>query len=104
MTAVLLVTAVFIALGGGFLFGRLSRRPLLQQPPRSSPPSATCGCGHHYAFHEVRNGMCRHGVAGNATHWNGNRMADAWARERCQCQRYAGPLSVDTVFAPEIGE
>jgi hypothetical protein len=66
----------------GFVIGRFV--PARRRAPKPAEP--ICGCGHHVSFHDLPESTCH----------KRTRLV------QCTCRRYAGPLPIDSLYAPEI--
>lgn len=93
MAAVILL-AVVACTGYVVLQARASQKPA-GKPLESS---ATCGCGHHYAFHD-KSGRCHNYMK------NLRRVDTATGKSLgllpCICQRYTGPEPLPQYLPPE---
>ncbi|MFE4449732.1 hypothetical protein [Streptomyces sp. NPDC056796] len=56
-------------------------------------PEPICGCRHHLAYHDAREGVCYAEVR-DSDH--------AEERSQCSCRRYSGPEPLATLYAPEL--
>lgn len=72
----------------------LARKPWLATPlsaPVQPDNTFKCGCGHHFAYHDRRNGKCKH--ADHVTRYDPTRDRSAYlGTRRCQCQGYTGTI------------
>jgi hypothetical protein len=93
MDPVSLVTGAAILIAG-VLIGRVGRRTARRQ---GSDPQPICGCTHHRALHEPDTGRCR------GENRQGNWL-DGWRHVKCTCQRYSGPVPIETLWTPPIAE
>lgn len=68
-------------------------------------PDPICGCGHHHAYHDPREGDCRQFVK-TAVEWGediyGDESVTRWEAKKCPCARYSGPEPMAQVYLPEI--
>jgi hypothetical protein len=86
--------AIFAA---GIAVGRLRRS---ERRPRKG---ARCGCGHDFAFHDIKTGEC-HVVTKKAVAYDKWGTAREWAEDRCACRRYSGPEPLPQYYAPELAD
>jgi hypothetical protein len=75
----------------GFLAGRIGRRTG-RRPPEESP---ICGCTHHRSMHDPESGECRGEIR------RGN-WFDGVHYVGCTCQRYGGPVPIETLWTPPV--
>lgn len=85
-------------------------------------PEPICGCRHHLAYHDPRDGRCyavvkgKHG-SGSSSDSKGNKNAGGQGKRgpvegagklpapaQCPCRRYAGPEPLATLYAAELTE
>lgn len=64
-------------------------------------PDPVCGCRHHLAYHDPKEGRCYAVVKGKRSR-DGEADAAAAAPLQCPCRRYAGPEPLATLYAPEL--
>jgi hypothetical protein len=87
------VGAVAASVGGvsGMLLGHWLRRS--GTAPRIVDPRV-CGCGHHYALHDVEDAAkCWGEVRRIRYHKNGARSGHEWVQ--CPCRHYTGEVPLD---------
>ena len=82
----------------------ISDRPVVERKPDRE--RFTCGCGHHFAFHNRDTGLCHHRVAVDETcRTPGGAVKNYVNRQRtCRCQGYTGvlPLQFDARSDDEV--
>ncbi len=98
----------FVILASGYVTGgaydRMKKAVAERRKAREralAGPDPVCGCGHHLAYHDAKDGLCYASVKDT----KGNRAAegvDDKPVRRCQCRRYAGPEPLATLYAPEL--
>ncbi|WP_405861342.1 hypothetical protein OG361_38930 [Streptomyces sp. NBC_00090] len=94
-----------IILAGGYVAGGAYdriRKALVQRSKAReralAGPEPVCGCGHHLAYHDARDGLCYASVKPR-----GDSLEKTDGQERrCSCRRYAGPEPLATLYAPEL--
>ncbi len=64
---------------------------------RLKPVGPVCDCGHPLAFHNELTRRCHAETALRAS--DGKQR---WASARCSCQRYVGPVPLESVWVPPI--
>ncbi|MFG2195467.1 hypothetical protein [Streptomyces sp. NPDC048639] len=64
-------------------------------------PEPICGCRHHLAYHDPKEGRCYAEVK-KPVEWDEDGDEIRFAHERCPCRRYAGPEPLATLYAPEV--
>ena len=101
--------AVVLMAGGYAVNGTLDRVRRMRNERRREQekalrgPEPVCGCGHHLAYHDLRDGRCyaqvkSKGVGGS----DGGGKAKGATAAQCTCRRYAGPEPLATLYAPEL--
>ncbi len=82
-----------------FKKARIERRQ--EQERALSGPEPVCGCRHHLAYHDTRDGRCYAVVKGKRAK---DADDDAVAPRQCSCRQYAGPEPLVTLYAPELAD
>lgn len=72
----------------------LRHKPWITEPratPIDSSDKFKCGCDHHFAYHDRRNGKCKH--ADHVTRYDRDRDRSAYlGTQHCRCQGYTGTI------------
>ncbi len=76
----------------GFLVGRLRTKR-----GSAGPVGPICDCGHPLSFHNEYSRQCHAMTLMRAA--DGRQK---WENGRCPCQRYVGPMPLDSVWVPPI--
>ncbi len=87
---VLALIAMLAAIVAVWFTVKLTRGP----PHRESLPTIVkpvCGCGHHFAFHDLKTGRCNEYIETIRT-----------SLTQCRCQHYSGPEPLPEYFVPEL--
>jgi hypothetical protein len=88
----MLIAAGIAALA--YAAGRISRPPRAPRPE----PIPTCPCTHALSFHDPKTSEC-HGLVDEATHFNSYGTPTKFARVRCTCRQYVGPIPAEQMLA-----
>ncbi|MDX2708349.1 hypothetical protein PV350_36690 [Streptomyces sp. PA03-6a] len=98
-----------VILAGGYVTGgaydRLRKAATERRKARQQElngPQPVCGCGHHLAYHDAREGLCYASVPAPSGRKDEAGDKDEAEDRRCPCRRYAGPEPLATLYAPEI--
>jgi hypothetical protein len=99
--------AVVVVAGGYVLAGAFDRIKQLGNDRRAERqkladgPEPVCGCTHHLAYHDLRDGRCYAEVKRPTADTDADAApVDVW--QQCPCRRYAGPEPLATLYAPQI--
>jgi hypothetical protein len=87
-----LAIAWFLTLGWGATYQQANKH-LQRRIAVLTDPDPTCGCGHHYSFHDKEDG-CHYTVVHYKDAWNGRRGV----LTTCPCVRYVGPQPLPKVI------
>lgn len=85
----------FLTLGWGETYRQANLR-LQRRVQVLTDPDPTCGCGHHYSFHNKEDG-CHFTI----TYYNQGRMGVRSVLTTCTCVQYIGPEPLPRVISIE---
>jgi len=100
------IAAIILASGyvaGGALdrVKRLAKDRREERQLKINGPEPVCGCGHHLAYHDLRDLRCYAEVKREKAELAADgTKKDVW--QQCECRRYAGPEPLATFYAPPI--
>jgi hypothetical protein len=90
-----LLVGWFLTLGWGETYRQACLR-LQRRVAILTDPDPTCGCGHHFSFHNEAEG-CHFTVVHYKDAWNGKRGV----LSNCACVQYTGPEPLPRVISIE---
>jgi len=99
--AAIILASGYVAGGAVDRIKRLAKDRREERALRLNGPEPVCGCGHHLAYHDLRDLRCYAEVkrAKAGVDADGTRI-DGW--QQCECRRYAGPEPLAAFYAPPI--
>lgn len=99
--AAIILAGGMVAGGAVDRFKRLAQDRREERQRKINGPEPVCGCGHHLAYHDLRDLRCYAEVKRPKAELaaDGTRI-DTW--QQCECRRYAGPEPLATLYAPQI--
>jgi hypothetical protein len=85
-----LVIAATIAAVGWVAAALVRRRR--REPPAAADPEPYCGCGDHYAYHDMK----------QRDRWGGTGLHNGYDHVQCNCRQYVGPQPLEIFYAPQL--
>ncbi|WP_282693315.1 hypothetical protein [Streptomyces sp. CC208A] len=98
--ALVILASGYVAGGAYDRFKKARRERRQAQEKALSGPEPVCGCRHHLAYHDTRDGRCYAAVKDKRAKGDG----EAVEPRQCPCRQYAGPEPLATLYAPELAD